>query len=99
MGRCRVPLFLSDRLCLLSHLSKALAAINMTIGLGLERNLCLAAACCANCCKELTGTTGCILACITAGLAALGLILEAALCVELLLACGEYEFITTFFAN
>ena len=90
---------MSDRLCLLSHLSKALAAINRTIGLGLERNLCLAAACCANCCKELTGTTSRILACIAASLAALRLILEAALCVEFLLTSGENELVSAFFAN
>ena len=80
------------------HLSKALAAEYGTIGLGLKGNLCLAAAGCTNCGKELAGSTGCILACVTAGLAALGLILETALCIELLLTCGEHELLTTFLA-
>ena len=84
---------------LLSHLSEALAAVNGTIGLGLKGNLCLTAACCANCGKELTGTACCVLASVTASLAALGLILEAALCIEFLLTCGEHELLTTFFAN
>ena len=84
---------------LLPHLGKALAAIYGTIRLGLERNLCLAAAGSARSGEILAGTTGSILARITACLAALGLILEAALCIELLLTGGEYEFFTTLFAN
>ena len=76
-----------------AHLSEALAAENGTIGLGLEGNLSLAAATCAGSGEELTGATGSVLASITAGLAALGLVLEAALCVELLLTSGEHELV------
>ena len=84
---------------LLSHLSEALAAVNGTIGLRLKGNLCLAAACCAGSGKVLTGATSGVLASVTACLAALGLILEAALCVEFLLTGGENELLTTLFAN
>jgi len=84
---------------LLFHLSEALAAVNRTIGLGLEGNLCLAAACSACSCEVLTGATGSVLASVAANLAALGLVLETALCVELLLTGGENEFLTTLFAN
>ena len=94
----------ASRSCLFQHflavqlLSKALAAEHGTVGLGLEGNLSLAAATCAGSGEELTGTTGSILASVTASLAALGLILEATLCVELLLASGEYELIAALFA-
>ena len=83
----------------LSLTSEALAAVNRTIGLGLEGNLCLAAAACASSSEELTGATGIVLTSITAGLAALGLILEATLCVELLLTGSENEFVAALFAN
>ena len=86
-------------LTLVAHLSEALAAVHGTVGLGLEGNLCLAAATAAGSGEELTGTTGIVLACVTASLAALGLVLEAALCVELLLTGGENEFVAALFAN
>ena len=86
-------------LTLVTHLSEALAAENGTVGLGLEGNLCLAAATCAGSGEELTGATGSVLASVTASLAALGLVLEAALCVELLLTGGENEFVAALFAN
>ena len=57
------------------------------------------AAACASSSEELTGATGIVLASITAGLAALGLILEAALCVELLLTGGEHELLAALLAN
>ena len=82
-----------------AHLSEALAAEYGTVGLGLEGNLCLAAATCAGSGEELTGTTGIGLTGVTACLAALGLILEAALCVEFLLTGGENEFVAALFAN
>ena len=88
-----------QKLCLLSHLGEALAAVYRTVGLGLKGNLCFSAACSASSSKELTGTTGSVLASVTACLAALGLILEAALCIELLLTGGEYKFVTALFAN
>ena len=83
----------------LAHLSEAVAAIHRTIGLGLEGNLGLAAAGSAHSGEVLTGTTGRVLAGVAAGLAALGLVLEAALCVELLLTGGENELVATLFAN
>ena len=89
--------FYTRRLTL--HTSKAVAAVYRTIGLGLKRNLCLAAAISAGSGEELSGTTGCILTSVAAGFAALGLILEAALCVELLLAGSENEFVAALFAN
>ena len=49
--------------------------------------------------EVLTGAAGGVLAGVAAGLAALGLILEAALCVEFLLAGGENEFVAALFAN
>ena len=91
--------FSYSKLAVSAHLSEALAAENGTVGLGLEGNLCLAAATCAGSCEELTGTTGSILASIAAGLAALGLVLEATLSVELLLTGSENEFVAALFAN
>ena len=82
-----------------AHLSEALAAEYGTIGLGLEGNLGLATATGAGSSKELTGTAAGVLASVAAGLAALGLVLEAALCVEFLLTGGEYELVAALFAN
>ena len=80
-----------------AHLSEALAAVHGTVGLGLKGNLGLAAATGAGSSEELTGTTGVVLASIAAGLAALGLILEATLSVELLLTGSENEFVAALF--
>ena len=82
-----------------THLSEALAAVHGTIGLGLEGNLGLAAAAGTGSSEELTGTTGAVLASVTAGLAALGLVLEAALSVDLLLTGGEHELVAALLAN
>ena len=90
--------FYQQKLAFCTHLSEALAAEHGTVGLGLEGNLCLATATGASSGEELTGATGAVLTSITASLAALGLILEATLCVELLLASGEYELIAALFA-
>ena len=84
---------------LIAHLGEALAAVNGTIALGLEGNLGLATASGANSGEELAGAAGGVLASITAGLAALGLVLEAALCVELLLTGGEHELVAALFAH
>ena len=81
------------------HLCKAVAAVHRTIVSGLEGHAGFAAAGSAGGCEKLTGTTGGVLAGITAGLAALGLVLEALLRIELLLAGGENEFIPALFAN
>ena len=98
-GRVCPDLCSVQQLAVSTHLSEALAAENGTVGLGLEGNLCVAAATCAGSGEELTGATGSILASVTAGLAALGLVLEAALCVELLLTSGEHELVAALFAN
>ena len=82
-----------------THLSEALAAEHGAVSLGLEGHLGLAAATGAGSGEELTGSTGSVLASVTAGLAALGLILEAALCVELLLTGGEHELAAALFAS
>jgi len=82
-----------------THLSEALAAENGTVGLGLEGDLCFAAAASAGSSEEFTGSAGSVLASVTASLAALGLVLEAALCVELLLTGGEHELVATLFAH
>ena len=88
------------KLILLSSvLCVALAAEDGTVSLGLEGNLGFATATGADTGEQLTGTTGSILASITACLAALGLVLEAALCVEFLLTGGENEFVAALFAN
>ena len=81
-----------------AHLSEALAAEHGKVGLGLEGNLSLTTAAGASSGEELTGATSVVLASVTAGLAALGLILEAALCVELLLTGSENEFVAALFA-
>ena len=93
------PASLCVQLAVSTHLSEALAAENGTVGLGLEGHLCLTAATGASSGEELTGATGVVLASVTASLAALGLVLEAALCVEFLLTCGENEFVAALFAN
>ena len=49
--------------------------------------------------KAIAGAAGGVLARVTAGLAALGLVLEAALRVELLLTGGEHELVAALFAN
>ena len=81
------------------HLCKAIAAVHRTIISGLEGYAGFSAAGSAGGGEELTGTTGSVLAGIAAGLAALGLVLEALLRIELLLAGGEYELIAALFAN
>ena len=91
--------FVFAKLAFSTHLSEALAAENGTVGLGLEGNLCLATATGTSSGEELTGATGAVLASVTACLAALGLVLEAALSVEFLLTGSENEFVAALFAN
>ena len=66
---------------------------------GLEGNLGFLAASSAGGGEELTGAASGVLAGVTACLAALGLVLEAALCVECLLTGGENEFVAALFAH
>ena len=90
---------LFGKLAVGTHLSEALAAVHGTVGLGLKGNLSLAAATGAAGSEELTGATGSVLASITASLATLGSVLEAALCVEFLLTGSEHELVAALFAN
>ena len=87
-----------DSLALLFHLCEAIAAVDRSVRLGLEGNSRLAAAGSAGGYEILTRSAGSVLTSVTAGLAALGLILEAALGIEFLLASGENEFSAAFFA-
>ena len=88
-----------DHSAVLTHLSEAGAAVHGTVALGLEGHLGLAAALGTDSGEVLTGTTGCVLASVAAGLAALGLVLEAALSVELLLTGGEHKLVAALFAH
>ena len=77
---------------------EARAAIYRAIAGGLEGYLSLTAALCAGGDKVLSGSSAGVLLCVTACLAALGLVHKAFFLVELLLACGEYELIAALFA-
>ena len=90
---------LNQRLAVLAHLGEAVAAINRTVALGLEGHAGLAAAGSAGGGEELPGAAGGVLANVAAGLAALGLVLEAALSIELLLTCCKNELFTAFLTN
>jgi len=83
----------------LAHLGEALAAVDRAVRLGLEGNLCLATACCAHSSEILTGAANGVLTSITASLAALRLVLETALCIELLLTGAEHELLAALFAH
>ena len=87
------------RLALLTHTSEALAAINGTVGLGLERHTGLAAAVGAGSGEVLTRSAGRVLASVTASFATLRLVLEAPLSIEFLLTGGEHELAATFLAH
>ena len=82
-----------------AHLGEALAAVHRTVSLGLKGNLGFAAASSADSGEILARATGSGLAGIAASLAALRLILEAALSIELLLTSGKHELLATLFAN
>ena len=89
----------TGRLAVLTHLGEAVAAVNGTIALGLEGHLGLAAAGSAGSSEQLAGGAGSVLAGSTASLALLGLVLEAAGSVELLLTGGENELLAALVAN
>ena len=80
------------------HLSEALAAVNRTVLTGTERNLAGLAAVGAYSVKHLSLGAGIVLAGISALSASLRLVLEALLCIELLLTSGEYELLAALFA-
>ena len=90
---------LSCRLAVLAHLGEAVAAVNGAVALGLEGHLGLAAAGSAGSSEQLAGGAGSVLAGSTASLALLGLVLEAAGSVELLLTGGENELLAALVAN
>jgi hypothetical protein len=92
------PFLYTELLLLLPDLSEALAAVNGTIRLGIEGDLRLTAAASASGSEILPRTTGSGLTSVSAGLAALGLVLETALCIELLLTGSEHEFLAALFA-
>jgi hypothetical protein len=85
-------------LALFTHLGEALAAVNRAVGLGLEGNLSFLTASSTSGREELSGATSSLLSAVTACLAALGLVLEAALCVEFLLTSREHELVAALFA-
>jgi len=83
-----------------SSVCEAIAAVDGAVAAGLERNLAFLAALGAGCIIHgALGAGSLTLAGSTAGLAALGLILEAALCVEFLFTSGEDELLTAILAN
>ena len=86
-------------LLLLLHLGEAFAAIDGSIALGLEGHSGLLAASGASGGEILSGATGGSFSGVAAGLAALGLVLEATLGIKFLLTGGENKFIAAFFAN
>ncbi len=84
---------------LLAHLGEALAAVHGAVGLRLEGHTGLAAAGGTGGGEILPRTAGGVLASVAAGLAALRLVLEAALSIELLLTGGEHELLAALLAN
>ena len=79
-------------------LGEAIAAVDRTVRLGLKRHTSLAAASGTGSREVLTGAASGVLASVAAGLAALGLVLEAALRIKLLLTGGENELVAALFA-
>ena len=83
-----------------SSICEAIAAVDRTVAAGLEGDLAFLTALGANCIvHDALGTSSDTLAGCTAGSAALGLVFEAALCVELLLTGGEDELLAAILAN
>jgi hypothetical protein len=77
----------------------AFAAVYRSVVRGLEGNLCFLATLCTSGCKEFSGSLACVLSCVTAGFASLGLVLETAFCIEFLFTCGENEFCAAILTN
>jgi len=82
-----------------THDREAIAAVDGPIGFGLEGHTSFLAAASTNSGEVLAGATSGILAGVAAGLATLGLVLETALSIKLLLTGGEHELLPTFLAN
>ena len=85
----------------LLSISETVAAVNRTVGAGLEGNLALLAALGANGVKHLTlaALAGSVLSCHTAISAALGLVGETFFSVKLLLSGSESEFLSAILAD
>ena len=96
----RASFFLADRQIgsVATTECKALAAVDSLTLSRIERNLAFLAAISANCIEHLSCTLCTVLASITARLASLGLVLEALLCIELLLTGSEHEVLTAILA-
>ena len=77
---------------------KAFAAVNGSVFTGLEGNLCNAAAFVTGSFEPFAFAAVGVFACITASLAALGLVYETFFSIEFLFACCEYEFFAAFLA-
>lgn len=81
------------------HCLEAGTAIYRSVTGRLENNLCLTAAVCTYSRVVFTRSSSCVLLCITASLATLGLVHKALFLEESLLTCGEYELFAAFLAN
>ena len=79
--------------------SKAFTAVNGTIRFWLEGNTGFLAAPCTYCSEIFSWAAGCTLACITAGFAALRLILKALLSIKSLFAGSKDKLLTAVLAN
>ena len=82
-----------------AHPGEAFAAIDGTVGLGFKRDAGFTAAVGADRGEVFPGSAGGVLAGVTAGFAALRLVLETALGVKLLLAGRKNELISALFAH
>lgn len=80
---------------------KTIAAIDRTVGSGLERNCAIFAARCANGIIHfaLSPATPAVFAGITAVFASLGLVIETLLLIEILFTRSEYKFLAAILAN
>ena len=99
MKFCQISSFfwLKENLCV-SHLSKALAAVDSLAVGGLEGHLAFLATVRTDGGEHFSGSLLRVLSCGTAILASLGLVLKALRCVELLLTGGEHEIVSAIFA-
>ena len=95
----KVMLFSVFRVVGRSHLFKAFTAIYRTVVSGNKRNASYAAASTTYSFMHLSGSAGCVFTLVTAGFAALGLVYETFLGVELLFTGRENEFVSAFLAD
>jgi hypothetical protein len=91
--------FIFQKSGVFSNFCKAIAAVDRSVGLGLERYTGFVSAGCANGCVILSRASGGCFTSVAATLAPLGLVLESTLGVELLLADCENKLFPTLFAN